>query len=77
MTISNLDVLKLLKCPECGQVGSLKEIVYGMPGEDFDFDRYAVGGCCRSGEGFDSNVSCPSCEWEGIFQLPDGEYVIE
>lgn len=73
MNISNFDALKLLKCPECEQVGRLKEIIYGMPGDDFDFDfeRYAVGGCCLSGVGIDPNVSCPACEWEGTLQLPN------
>ena len=77
MTISNFDLLKLMKCPECEQVGSLKEIIYGMPGEDFDFARYAVGGCCLSGAGIDPNVSCPACEWEGTFNLPNQDYEIE
>ena len=73
MTISNFDALKLLRCPECEQVGRLKEIIYGMPGEDFDFARYEVGGCCLSGDGIDPNVSCPACEWEGTLQLPNQE----
>jgi hypothetical protein len=74
MTISNFDALKLLKCPECEQVGSLKEIIYGMPGEGFDFARYAVGGCCLSGDGTDPNVSCSLCEWEGTLELPNQEH---
>lgn len=74
MTISNFDALKHLKCPECEQVGSLKEIIYGMPGEGFDFARYAVGGCCLSGDGTDPNVSCSLCEWEGTLELPNQEH---
>jgi len=59
MTVSNLDALRLLRCPNCDQVGRLKNIIYGMPGEDYDFARYAVGGCRLNGTGIDPNVFCP------------------
>jgi hypothetical protein len=42
----------LVVCPECGQVGTLRTILYGMPDpEVFDFEKYAVGGCCMNGDG--------------------------
>ena len=59
--------LKSLTCPECGQIGTLRKIVYGMPDpETFDFEKYAVGGCCMNGDGSDPEVSCRACGWEGL-----------
>jgi len=34
--------------------------------ETFDFKKYAVGGCCISGDGSDPDVQCKQCEWEGF-----------
>ena len=59
--------LKMLVCPECGQTGTLRKIIYGMPDpEIFDFEKYAVGGCCINGDGSDPDIQCRSCEWEGF-----------
>jgi len=59
--------LSLLVCPGCSAVGTLRKIVYGMPDpETFDFEKYAVGGCCISGDGSDPEVQCRVCEWEGM-----------
>ncbi len=33
--------------------------------ESFDFDKFAVGGCCVEGDGTDPDVQCKECEWEG------------
>ena len=59
--------IKLLLCPECGQVGTLRTILYGMPDpEVFDFEKYAVGGCCMNGDGSDPDIRCKECGWEGL-----------
>jgi hypothetical protein len=59
--------IKLLVCPECAQIGTLRTILYGMPDpETFDFVKYAVGGCCISGDESDPDVQCKQCEWEGF-----------
>ncbi len=59
--------IKLLTCPGCGQVGTLRTILYGMPDpEVFDFEKYAVGGCCMNGDGSDPDIRCKACEWEGL-----------
>jgi len=50
-------------CPGCGASGSVREIVYGMPGRDFDFDKYIVGGCCVTE--VDPDIGCKECGWEG------------
>ena len=59
--------IKLLVCPECGQIGTLRTILYGMPDpETFDFEKYAVGGCCVSPDVIDSDIQCRDCEWSGF-----------
>jgi hypothetical protein len=56
-----------LVCPGCSEVGTLRKIVFGMPDPDeFDFEKYAVGGCCINGDGSDPDLRCKSCEWEGL-----------
>ena len=56
-----------LMCPRCSGLGTRRTILYGMPDpETFDFEKYAVGGCCISGDGLDPDVQCKSCEWEGF-----------
>ena len=58
--------LKMLICPGCGEIGTLRTILYGMPDpETFDFEKYAVGGCCIAGDGSDPDVQCGGCDWSG------------
>jgi hypothetical protein len=35
-----------------------------MPSEDFDFEKYAVGGCIIEED--QPDVRCRECEWSGI-----------
>ena len=59
--------IKFLVCPACQQIGTLRTILYGMPDpETFDFEKYAVGGCCVEGDGSDPDVQCRACEWAGF-----------
>jgi hypothetical protein len=51
-------------CPSCGEKGALRKIIYGMPGADFDFEKYIVGGCCVTE--IDSEIGCSNCEWQGM-----------
>jgi hypothetical protein len=37
--------LRSLNCPNCNGRGLMKTILWGMPEEDFDYDKYASGGC--------------------------------
>ena len=47
----------------------MRPIVYGMPDlEFFDFQKYAVGGCCMSPDGNNPVVQCGNCEWKGFRQ---------
>jgi hypothetical protein len=67
MSKTRRHALKMLVCPECGQIGTLRKIIYGMPDpEGFDFEKYAVGGCCMNGDGSDPDVSCRECDWSGF-----------
>ena len=48
-------------------MGTLRKILYGMPdSETFDFEKYAVGGCCMNGDESDPDISCRACDWSGI-----------
>lgn len=33
--------------------------------ETFNFEKYAVGGCCMNGDGNDPDISCKICDWSG------------
>ena len=59
--------VKLLISPACQQVGALRKILYGMPDpEAFDFEKYAVGGCCMNEYGNDHDIACKACGWSGL-----------
>ena len=66
MTTKRRKRIDTLVCPECGEIGTLRKILYGMPDpETFDFEKYAVGGCCVSPDGIDPDVNCRACDWSG------------
>lgn len=44
----------------------MRTILYGMPNEDFDFVKYAVGGCCIQSGGMDPDIECDVCGWVGF-----------
>jgi hypothetical protein len=49
-----------LLCTACS--GEVKEIIYGLPDpENFDFQKYEVGGCCVTSE--DDKYKCSNCEF--------------
>ena len=52
-----------VKCPFCADGGDVHEIVYGMPSEDFDFEKYEVGGCIVFDDAPD--YRCRTCDWVG------------
>jgi hypothetical protein len=69
MKLKRHKALDEMRCPGCSAVGTLRTILYGMPDpETFDFEMYAVGGCCMNGQGIDPEVKCRVCEWEGMRQ---------
>jgi hypothetical protein len=70
MTTKRRKRISGLVCPGCSEIGTLRKIIYGMPDpEHFDFEKYAVGGCCMNGDGSDPDLRCKSCEWEGLLSL--------
>lgn len=67
MTTKRRPALRTLTCPKCQQKAVLQRILYGMPDpETFDFEKYAVGGCCVSPDGIDPDIRCRECEWSGF-----------
>ena len=63
MTTKRRPALRTLVCPQCLQKAVMQRILYGMPGEDFDFEKYAVGGCLV--EPMQPDIACKDCEWRG------------
>ena len=64
MTTKRRKRIRTLVCPSCGEIGTLRKILYGMPDPaTFDFEKYAVGGCCVSPDGIDPDVNCRACDW--------------
>jgi hypothetical protein len=67
MSKTRRSALKMLVCPGCSEIGTLRKIIYGMPDpESFNYEKYAVGGCCMNGDGSDPDVSCRECDWSGF-----------
>ena len=67
MTTKRRKRISSLVCPGCSEIGTLRKIVYGMPDpESFDFEKYAVGGCCMNGDGSDPDLACRACGWSGF-----------
>jgi hypothetical protein len=67
MTTKSHKSIRNLICPSCGEIGTLRKILYGLPDpENFDFEKYAVGGCCVSPDGIDPDLRCKRCDWEGL-----------
>ena len=76
MTTKRRKRISGLVCPGCSEIGTLRKIIYGMPDpESFDFEKYAVGGCCINGDGSDPDVSCRACDWSGLRVELDGPRV--
>jgi hypothetical protein len=58
--------LRGLTCPKCLEKGTLRKVLFGMPDpETFDFEKYAVCGCCKSPNWIDPDVMYRACEWSG------------
>ena len=63
MTTKRRPALRTLTCPKCQQKAFLQRILYGMPGSDFDFETYAVGGYLA--ETMHPAIACRECGWRG------------
>ena len=55
-------------CPQCGRSGTLRIVLYGMPINEPDNNKYILAGCGMSpGPQFDTG--CVECHWEGFSTL--------
>jgi hypothetical protein len=63
MEDKEIEILKATRCPGCGLTGGIKEIIYGMPTEDFEYEKYISGGCCIEPD--NPTHGCVGCGWEG------------
>ena len=52
-----------MKCPNCKSSDGVREIIYGLPMQPFDEEKYAIGGCCISDN--DPTLKCIECGWKG------------
>lgn len=64
MTTKRRPALRTLNCPSCQEKGSLQIILYGLPGDDFDYTKYASGGCLV--EPMQPDIACKACGWTGL-----------
>ena len=56
-------------CPECGEVGSIRKILWGMPTpQAFESGDFVIGGCIVQGDGSDPKFGCQSCSWTGNYK---------
>ena len=65
--------LRSLSCPRCGKKAVLQRILYGLPSEEFDHDRYISGGCVVSDDS--PEIACVKCGWAGFRDPMTGEVV--
>ena len=70
MSTPERQAFRELICPECHKSGVIWRILWGMPDENFDFRRFASGGCVMQGD--DPDVRCKECLWEGFRNQLDG-----
>jgi hypothetical protein len=63
---SQIRIGKFTFCPKCNAMGKVKEILYGMPSEDYNQDKYVLGGCCI--EENDPEIQCTECDWVGMME---------
>lgn len=56
--------LSAASCPQCGEKGSLKKILWGLPDSDVSLSKYVIGGCIVSDN--DPEIACEKCEWAGM-----------
>ena len=63
MTTKRRPALRTLVCPQCQQKAVLQRILYGYPSPDFDYSRYASGGCLI--EPGQPDIACKACGWSG------------
>lgn len=61
---STIRIGKFTFCPKCNEMGKIKEVLYGMPSEDYNQEKFVLGGCCISDN--DPEIQCTNCDWFGM-----------
>jgi len=56
-------------CPECGEVGTIRKILRGMPTQEaFESGDFVIGGCEVNEGGWDPKYGCQNCSWTGEYK---------
>lgn len=61
---STISIGRFTFCPKCNEMGKIKEVLYGMPSEDYNQEKFVLGGCCISDN--DPEIQCTNCDWCGM-----------
>lgn len=61
---STISIGRFTFCPKCNEMGKVKEVLYGMPSEDYHQEKFVLGGCCISDN--DPEIQCTNCDWSGM-----------
>lgn len=61
---STISIGRFTFCPKCNEMGKIKEVLYGMPSEDYNQEKFVLGGCCISDN--DPEIQCTNCDWTGM-----------
>jgi hypothetical protein len=60
--------MQVMPCPECGEVGTIRKILWGMPTQEaFESGDFVIGGCLVQGDGSDPKYGCQICSWNGNY----------
>jgi hypothetical protein len=61
--------MEAASCPECGEIGTIRKILWGMPTEEaFESGDFVIGGCTVQDDGLDPKVGCLNCSWTGNYK---------
>ena len=61
--------METASCPECGEIATIRKILWGMPTQAaLDSGDFVIGGCIVTGDGSDPKVGCLECSWTGIYK---------
>ena len=61
--------METTSCPECGEIGTIRKILWGMPTQEaFDSGDFVIGGCMVNADGSDPKVGCLECSWTGNYK---------
>ena len=60
--------METVSCPECGDVGTIRRFLWGMPTQEaFESGDFVIGGCIVQGDESDPKFGCLNCSWTGDY----------